>query len=227
MGLLGNLPLLCGVVSEVTATVWAVRCGRQWSDRLPRDGLVRRVARHDRRPMGRHGDPPTAGRTSLNLRVAMCHEARRDQLTKQPTGTRTNGENVVDEHSSADIKAFNWVFWVMFLAVGAVWFCLADALLAPWLTSVGMPAYVGELVTGVVACGILFAAPSLASRFDRRRRSSSRRFLTLPAIRRPGGHDGHVLTLRAQGRGGLGSVSNGSPRSNGFGGHLVFSQTLR
>ena len=207
----------------MTATVWAVRCGRQWSDRLPRDGRVRRVARHDRRPMGRHGDPPTTGRTSLNLRVTMRHEARRNQLTKQPTAIRTTGENVVDEPPSADYKAFNWVFCVALFGVGAVWFCLADALLAPWLTSVGMPAYVGELVTGVVACGILFAAPSLASRIDRWRRSSSRHFLTLPAVRRPGGHDGHVLTLRAQGRGGPGSVANGSARSNGFGGHCAFS----
>ena len=110
--------------------------------------------------MGHHGDPPTTGRTPLNLRVTMRHGARRDQLTEQPTATRTTGENVVDEHSSADIKASNWVFWVVLFGVGAVWFCLADVLLAPWLTSVGMPTYVGELVTGVGACGVLFAALS-------------------------------------------------------------------
>ena len=79
------------------------------------------------------------------------------------------GENVVDEHSSADIKASNWVFWVVLLGSGLLWFCLVDVVLAPWLTSEwDMPDYVVELVTGVGACGVLFAALSLASRLERR-----------------------------------------------------------
>lgn len=89
-------------------------------------------------------------------------------MTAQPKTTQTAGERVVVEHSSADINASNCVFWVALLAGFLLWFCLADVLLASWLTSVGMPTYVGELVNGVVACGVLLAALALSSRFDRR-----------------------------------------------------------
>ena len=110
-------------------------------------------------------------RLRTNVAQPACYHVPRSKARSigQTTDSHPDDrENVVDEHSSADIKASNWVFWVVLFGVGAVWFCLADVLLAPWLTSVGMPTYVGELVNGVVACGVLFAAPSLASRFDRR-----------------------------------------------------------
>ena len=183
MGLLGNLPLLCGVVSEVTATVWAVRT------RLDRWRMSRQLLL----VASRHLNPPLHPRNFVV--TPWTSTPHKPDLSpffgswRPSPGTKPHRSGITSLGSTS-----------------------------PHVSSTpnrySLPSPIAT--TGVTD-----------TLWFRRRRSSSRHALTLPAVRRPGGHDGHVLTLRAQGRGGPGSVSNGSPRSNGFGAHCVFSQTLR